>query len=337
MIPPRYSRIARYTGFAATLPRWQETCCAVIGLGGLGGGIALLLARMGVRRLVLIDGDYVGEENLGHQPLYISADAGWPKAVAAEQHLRAANPGVEYLAHQARLNRHNAAELLEGAELLFDGLDNYYARLLLNDYALAHGVPYFYAGVVRGEISARAVVPGVSGCLRCLIDRPPAPGEAPLCAAEGVFPPLLGVANALQLDAANRYLAGGFTRGDDILYALTLPGWELRKLALGGPREGCPACAGRYEYLDGSQDELARQACTPLRIEGTHPAGALDLQLTAVQLMAAGGFAVRLSAFSLSAEAGELRYSVFPSGRVIMEGSDDPALLERFIAEYLGG
>jgi adenylyltransferase/sulfurtransferase len=335
MTKRRYSRLARYAPLGATLPRWQSTTCAVVGLGGLGGGLALQLARFGVKRIVLIDRDIVAVENLGHQSLFTTthAEQGLPKAVAAAEVLAAANPYIEPLAHVGELTRHKIAELLAGVGLIFDGLDNYYARLLLNDYSRRHSVPYCYAGVVRGELSARAVIPGVTGCLRCLVDRPPAPGEVPTCASEGVFPPLLGVANALQLDAANMYLAGEFSPEDDILYSLTLPGWDLRKTPLQGSAAQCPACHGRYEYLDGTLDALAASACAPDRAEAQ--LAPLDLMQLATQLEASGDWELHRNAYCLVAESDGLRYTLFPSGKVVQEGSADETALRRFASTYL--
>lgn len=332
----RYSRLRPYAGFADTLSRWQAACCAVVGLGGLGGGLALHLARMGVRRLALIDRDLVGPENLGHQALYTEDQAhqGLPKAHAAVETLQQVNSSVDYVPVAGELNRNVIDGLLAGCDLLFDGLDSYYTRLLLNDYARQSGKPYFYAGVVRGELSVRAVISGVTGCLRCLLDRPPAPGEVPTCAAEGVFPPLLGVANALQLDLANRWLAGRFSAEDDVLYSLEVPAWRLRRLPLNGPDRQCPACQGRYEYLDGTLEALATHSCAGDRAEiilGT----SIDLAVVRDRLAAGGGFALKENRFCLVAEAGAQRYTVFPTGRVILEGSD-PTELNRFLATYLG-
>jgi molybdopterin/thiamine biosynthesis adenylyltransferase len=333
----RYSRLERYSGFSRTLERWQAASCAVVGLGGLGCGLAQYLARLGVRRLILIDRDTVSRENLGHQLLYNieQADSALPKAQAAAQVLRPVNPAVDLVPQVAELNRQRIDSLLAGVELVFDGLDNYYTRLLLNDWTLNTGTPYFYAGVVRGEMSARAVIPAVTGCLRCLIDHPPAPGEAPTCAAEGVFPPLLAAANALQLDAANRYLAGSYTRDDDILYSLDVDGWQLRQLRLAGPRADCPACRGRYEYLDGSLDHIAGQDCAADR--AAIQLAPLNLDTLARMLEASGEFELKRNKFCLVAAAGALRFTLFPDGRVILSGSDDLQELTRFAAEYLGG
>jgi molybdopterin-synthase adenylyltransferase len=331
----RYDRLARYRPLA--LPRWRASCCAVIGLGGLGGGLASQLARLGVKRLTLIDRDTVSGENLGHQQLYTEHHAalGLPKAAAAAQVLSEINSQVELAPHAASLDRHNISSLLNGVELLFDGLDNYYSRLLLNDYALSAGKPYFYAGVVRGELAARAVIPGVSGCLRCLLPQPPPAGSVPTCAAEGVFPPLLAVANALQLDLASHYLSGNFTVADDALYSLTLPGWRWRCTPLLGPRAECPACGQRrYDYLSGELDALARQACSPDEAE-VQLAPVADLSQLADRL-ASSGFALRANPFCITASGSGLRYTVFASGRIILTGSNEPEVLNRFVATYLG-
>lgn len=332
----RYSRLGRYRGLSATLSRWQQSSCAIVGLGGLGGLLALQLARFGVRRLVLIDRDTVGEENLGHQQLFTEehARAGLPKVRAAAQVLGGINSGVELVPHCTELTRHNAPELLAGAQLLFDGLDNYYTRLLLNDWALSSGTPYFYAGAVRGELSARAVVPGVTGCLRCLIDQPPPPGTVPTCAAEGVFAPLLAVANALQLELANRLLAGAFTADDDVLYSLEIEGWRWRQTRLAGSRTDCPACRGSFEYLDGTLEALAAASCAGQRAE-VQLGAPVDL-VAATDRLQAGGLMVRRNAYCLIATDGELQFTVFPSGRITLSGSDDQLQLSRFVAEYLG-
>lgn len=332
----RYNRLARFGGFSATLALWQRSCCAVIGLGGLGCGLAAQLTRMGVKRLILIDRDVVGEENLGHQGLYTEAHAaaGMPKVHAAAAELALLNSSVVLTPFSQELTRHNILELLADAELLFDGLDNYYTRLLLNDYARSTGKPYLYAGVVRGELSARAIVPESNSCLRCLIDSPPAPGQVPTCSAEGLFPPLLGVANALQLDLANRYLAAELAQDADAFYSLEMASWRLRRLTV-ARRPDCPASAGSYEYLDGTLDGLASQSCAADRAE-VQLATPLDLTLVHEQLAASSEFELKLNPYCLVAGSGILRYTVFPSGKIVLSGDANPVVLNRFIATYLG-
>ncbi len=333
----RYSRLSRYAPLGAVLPRWQESHCVLIGLGGLGGGLALLLARFGVRKLTLIDRDTVGCENLGHQALFTEqhASQGLPKVQAAAEVLAAINPAVELDPQFAELTRHNIATLCAGATLLFDGLDSYFTRYIVNDHALHSGIPWLSAGVVRGELSVRAVLPGVTGCLRCLLRDPPPPGSVPTCSAEGVFPPLLGVANALQLEQAGRILGATFTAEDDALYSLDLPDWRIQRLQLSGPQPDCPACSGNYDFLGGQYDQQAVAACSEGRFElelGTD----IDMAGLARRLAEESGWQLRPNRWCLVADYGSERYTVFPSGKLVLSGTDDGSRLNHFVAVWLG-
>jgi TATA-box binding protein (TBP) (component of TFIID and TFIIIB) len=45
---------------------------------------------------------------------------------------------------------------------------------------------------------------------------------------------------------------------------------------------------------------------------------------------------VRTNPYCVVAESGPLRYTLFASGKVVVEGADSPGELNRFIATYLG-
>jgi adenylyltransferase/sulfurtransferase len=187
--------------------------------------------------------------------------------------------------------------------------------------------------VVRAELSALAVLPGRRGCLRCVMDAPPPAGAAPTCASEGVFGPLLGVAAALQISLANAWLDGAAPTGASLL-TLDAEHWRWRAMPLGALRPDCPACSGRYEYLDGTLDLLAGGACAEGRSELELPAG-IDLAAAQISLTRAG-FATAGNRHVLRAEQDSLRYTLFAGGRVMLEGSGDPARLNRFVLTYLG-
>ena len=64
----------------------------VLGVGGLGGSVAEMLARAGVGHLVVLDHDVVEHANLPRQMLYASADVGRTKVAAAKDRLNAVAP-----------------------------------------------------------------------------------------------------------------------------------------------------------------------------------------------------------------------------------------------------
>jgi ThiF family len=78
------------------IPGWdqarvREQCVLVLGVGGLGCGVALSLCRLGVRKLYLVDNDVVDVHNLNRQLLFSAADVGERKVVAAARALTRAH------------------------------------------------------------------------------------------------------------------------------------------------------------------------------------------------------------------------------------------------------
>jgi tRNA A37 threonylcarbamoyladenosine dehydratase len=118
-----------------------ESQVAVAGAGGLGGQVILLLARIGVGRLVVVDCDRFDETNLNRQALCSRETLQKSKAVAAAETVASVNPGVRVVPHQSRIIASNADSLLAGADVIVDALDNAPDRLVLQEAARRLGVP----------------------------------------------------------------------------------------------------------------------------------------------------------------------------------------------------
>ena len=54
----------------------DESICLVLGVGGLGSGVAIGLARLGVKKIILLDKDVVDVSNLNRQLLFTLKDVG---------------------------------------------------------------------------------------------------------------------------------------------------------------------------------------------------------------------------------------------------------------------
>lgn len=104
---------------------------AVVGLGGLGGGVTELLARAGIGNLTLIDGDVFDETNLNRQLLSSTRNIGSAKATVAQKRVQEINPAARITSHQLFLNDNNGPDLLEKAELAIDCLDTISGRFSL--------------------------------------------------------------------------------------------------------------------------------------------------------------------------------------------------------------
>src|SRR5512137_277341 len=218
------------------------TSALVIGAGGLGGPAALALAAGGVGRLVVLDEDEVELSNLNRQPLFGDADLGRRKAAAAAERISVLHPSVKVEGRDLRFGPDCAEDLVRGCDVVVDGSDNFATRFLANDVAVAAGRPLVHGAVLRFTAQFLTVMPGKTGCLRCLFEGPPAEGTVPTCAQAGVLGALAGFAGALMGAEALRLLAG--ERG---AYAGRLVAFDARsgrsRLVPLRVRPGCPVCS----------------------------------------------------------------------------------------------
>ena len=95
----------------------------VAGLGGLGSQLSAQLASMGVGHLRLVDKDIVEASNLQRQHLYSVEVIGYPKVEAAAMRLGKMNPYIELEPIPMSINELTVNRLLDGVNLVVDGLD----------------------------------------------------------------------------------------------------------------------------------------------------------------------------------------------------------------------
>src|SRR6476661_8454137 len=105
----------------------------LLGAGGLGSPTALYLAAAGVGTLGVVDDDVVDLSNLQRQIIHSNDDVGIPKVDSAESAIKSLNPDVNVVKYQTRLDASNIMEIIEGYDVVVDGVDNFPTRYLLND------------------------------------------------------------------------------------------------------------------------------------------------------------------------------------------------------------
>lgn len=145
--------------------QWKlaESQVAVVGAGGLGGQVILLLARIGVGRLIVVDHDRFDETNLNRQALCSQEVLQKPKAGTAAEAVAAINPGVRVMAHPVKIDADNIDRLLTGADVIVDALDNAPDRLVLQAAARRLGVPLVHGALAGFEGKIMTVFPGDPG------------------------------------------------------------------------------------------------------------------------------------------------------------------------------
>ena len=152
------------------------SCVAVLGLGGLGGYVAEGLARMGVGRLTLVDGDVFCEHNLNRQLLGDEDNLGQYKALVAAEHVHRINRAVEVSAHSCYATRENLPSLLSGVDVVVDALDRLPARLMVQEVAAQMDVPMVHGAIAGWMGQVMTIFPGDVG-LRALYGDGPVPEQ----------------------------------------------------------------------------------------------------------------------------------------------------------------
>src|ERR1700739_238029 len=105
----------------------------VVGAGGLGAPALLYLAATGVGTIAVVDDDAVSLSNLQRQVIHGTPEIGQPKTESAATAIRRLNPHVTVKTHAARLTAANALELVDEADIVADGSDNFATRYLVSD------------------------------------------------------------------------------------------------------------------------------------------------------------------------------------------------------------
>jgi adenylyltransferase/sulfurtransferase len=214
----------------------------VIGAGGLGSPLILYLGAAGVGTIGVADDDVVELSNLQRQILHADDRVGMAKVESARLAVAAINPEVILVPHPLRINAANAAELMQGYDLIADGSDNFATRFLVNDAARAAGKTLVSAAVLRFEGQLATFKPG-GPCYRCLYPADLSDADVQSCAEAGIFGAMAGVLGSLQAVEVLKELLGiGESMAGHLLLVDGLA-TSFRKVRL-AKDPACPCCGG---------------------------------------------------------------------------------------------
>lgn len=153
----------------------------VVGGGGTGSAVTMLLARLGVGRLLLIDGDTYHQTNLNRVHGIKRSDVGQSKVDVLAREIREADLGVNVKAIHSWAGALEARDALKSCDLVFGCTDDHDGRALLSRLAYFYGIPLIDVGLRIRPAAQNAgysmvarlstVMPG-EACLLCrdLID-----------------------------------------------------------------------------------------------------------------------------------------------------------------------
>jgi molybdopterin/thiamine biosynthesis adenylyltransferase/rhodanese-related sulfurtransferase len=227
----------------------------LLGAGGLGAPTALYLAAAGVGTLGVVDDDVVDLSNLQRQVIHTNDRIGVPKVDSAEQTINSLNPDVDVVKYQTRLDASNIMEIIEGYDVIVDGVDNFPTRYLLNDATVRTKTPVVSASILGFDGQLAVFAPYEGPCYRCLYPTPPPAELAPSCGANGVLGVLPGTMGMLQATEVIKLITGAGEPliGRLLLYeALSATFTELKVRR----DPDCPICSRDPESI--SVDEMGK-------------------------------------------------------------------------------
>ncbi len=110
----------------------RKAVVGIAGCGGLGSNVAGALARVGVKKLIIVDPDEVVLSNLNRQFFFID-DIGKFKVDALCDNLKRINPFVEIEKKWLKINKDNLFELFKEADVIVEAFDEAVEKSMIID------------------------------------------------------------------------------------------------------------------------------------------------------------------------------------------------------------
>lgn len=169
-----YERQLQLPGFdVAGQQRLKRSTALISRVGGLGGTVAMTLARAGIGRLVLAHDGVVEPENLNRMHLAFREHLGQPRISVFCETLRRINPELQIIAEDDNITPENAPRLVGLADVVVDGAPLFSERYAMNQEAVRQGKPLVMAAQFGLEGYVTTIIPGQTPCLACIYPEPP--------------------------------------------------------------------------------------------------------------------------------------------------------------------
>ena len=312
--------------------RLKKAKACVVGAGGLGSPILTQLASMGVGTLRLVDRDVVEASNLQRQHLYGMHQLGLPKVEAAEDRLHQINPFIEVQPVPLSVTQGNAERLIEGSDIVVDGLDSMAARYAVNRACHRRGKPFVHGAVIMQVGTASTIIPGETACLECFqggIDD----ADLPSCAVQGVHPSVISLIASVQVSETIRLLLGEPPVLANKLLFADLKELTIEKVQL-ARAENCRVCSGHLGSVEAAPDEThVEEICgrEGRRVWIFSPEYEMDIDLGGVNAILDDlGYTITAEGrLGASFKHEKVKGSVLASGVTVIEGVRDREAAEK--------
>ncbi len=300
------------------LEKLRSSKIAVVGVGGVGSAAAEYLARSGIGTLKLVDQDIIELSNLSRLHQAEMGDLYLPKAEVLARKLSQRYTWTQCEPVVDTLQDSNAGELLEGVDLILDGLDNFRTRHIINRFSVRSRTSYIFTSAIGNQGHLALLNPPETACLECIfgekLDRPE---EG--CETLGVTPTVVGVVGCLGANEAVKFLADRDSGLKGRLLTLDLAGPEFLVTRM-TKRANCPSCSTTQKV--GNNRGKSWLLCGEKTIN-VLPRMAYDLDLVSAAKRVSLGEVLADSESVVVFRRGSLVISLFRNGRLIINGVED--------------
>ncbi len=222
------------------LEKLRSSTVAVVGVGGVGSAAAYYLSKSGVGDLRLIDQDIVEATNMHRLHGAEMKDLYQPKAEVLARRLSRLHQWCNIQPVIETITGRNVDQLLGGADLVLDGLDNFRTRYVVNRFSSRTQTPYVFASSISEQAHVALFNPPKTPCLECAMpkvaDRP-----EDSCEVLGVTPTIIGLVGATAANVTVRCLLQLSTKLSGKLLTIDMsgPDFLITKLS---KRTDCSSC-----------------------------------------------------------------------------------------------
>lgn len=103
----------------------------IVGCGGIGGTVAIILARSGVENFILIEPDRYEPSNMNRQICCFENTLEMNKAEAVGEQIKRINPGASVEIHSRRLGHDEITALIKKTDIVFPAADDFAFSLIV--------------------------------------------------------------------------------------------------------------------------------------------------------------------------------------------------------------
>ena len=114
---------------------------AVLGVGGVGGYVVEMLARLGVENLTIVDFDTISVSNLNRQIIALNSNINLFKVDCFKQRLTDINPNIKVEAINQKICKENIDEILnKNFDYVIDAIDDIPAKVFVAKYCFENNI-----------------------------------------------------------------------------------------------------------------------------------------------------------------------------------------------------